>query len=122
MNIGILGGGNISDTHARAARAIPGVEIVALFGQNVARTTALASRYGGKVFETLDAFLGHRPMDLILIGSPSALHAGEGIAAATRGLHILTEKPLDVTTARCDALIEAADRAGVSSACSFRTA
>jgi UDP-N-acetyl-2-amino-2-deoxyglucuronate dehydrogenase len=113
MKIGILGGGNISDTHARAALAIPGVEIVAMYGQNVARTTRLAGQYGGRVFDTLDAFLDHRPMDVILIGSPSALHADEGIAAAERGLHVLTEKPLDVTTARCDALIAAAARAGV---------
>ena len=52
-------------------------------------------------------------MDLVAIGSPSALHAEQGIAAAERGLHVLVEKPLDITTARADALIAAADRAGV---------
>ena len=52
-------------------------------------------------------------MDLVAIGSPSALHAEQGIAAAERGLHVLVEKPLDITTARADALIAAAERAGV---------
>ena len=28
--IGLIGGGNITETHARAARALPGVEIVAV--------------------------------------------------------------------------------------------
>ena len=41
MNVGILGGGNISDTHARAAAAIPGVTVVACHGTNRERTARL---------------------------------------------------------------------------------
>jgi len=113
MRIGILGAGNISDTHARAARAIPGVDVVAVYGQNQQKAAALAERYGGRAYDSLDRFLDHRPMDIVAIGTPSALHAQEGIAAAERGLHVLVEKPLDVTTDKADAFIAAADRAGV---------
>src|SRR5262245_64137332 len=93
IRIGILGAGNISDTHARAAREIPGVEIAAVYGQNASKAARLAELYGGQVFDSLDRFLEHKPMDIVAIGSPSALHADEGIAAARRGLHVLTEKP-----------------------------
>jgi len=113
VHIGILGGGNISDTHARAAKAIPGVEITALHGANHHKTCGLAERVGGVVYDDLDRFLDHRPMDLVAIGSPSGLHAEQGIAAARRGLHVLVEKPIDVTTAKADALIDAAAQAGV---------
>lgn len=113
MRIGILGGGNISGTHARAAAAIPGVELVAFHGSNRARTEALAQPYGARVYDRLEDFLDHRPMDIVAIGSPSGLHAEQGIAAAERGLHVLSEKPLDITTARADALIAACDKAGV---------
>ncbi len=113
MKIGILGGGNISGTHARAAAAIPGVELVAFHGSNRARAAALAEPYGAPVYDTLEAFLAHRPMDVVCIGSPSGLHADQGIAAARQGLHVLVEKPLDISTARSDALIEACDAAGV---------
>jgi predicted dehydrogenase len=41
------------------------------------------------------------------------LHATHGIAAAERGLHVLTEKPIDISTRRADALIEAAKQSGV---------
>jgi UDP-N-acetyl-2-amino-2-deoxyglucuronate dehydrogenase len=114
IRIGILGAGSISDTHARAARAIPGVEVAAVYGRNAAKAQRLAELYGGVAFDSLERFLEHRPMDLVAIGSPSALHAEQGIAAAERGLHVLVEKPLDITTARADALIAAADRAGVT--------
>jgi len=113
MKIGIVGGGNISDTHARAAAAIPGVEIVACVGANRERTTRLAAPYGARVYDDYDQFLGHRPMDMVAIGSPSGLHAEQGIAAAKRGLHVLSEKPLDITTKRADDLIAACERAAV---------
>jgi predicted dehydrogenase len=113
MHIGILGGGNISDTHARAAAAIPGVTVAACYGANRERTAKLAAQHAAAVYDDLDRFLDHRPMDIVAIGSPSALHAEQGIAAARRGLHVLSEKPLDITTARADALIEACAAAGV---------
>jgi len=111
--IGLIGGGNISQTHARAARAIPGVEIAASYGTNEQKVARLCREYGGKPYAELADFLAHRPMDLVAIGSPSGLHAAQGIAAAQRGLHVLTEKPIDITTERADALIAAADQAGV---------
>jgi predicted dehydrogenase len=52
-------------------------------------------------------------MDLVVIGGPSGLHATQGIAAAERGRHVLVEKPIDVETARGQALVTAAERAGV---------
>jgi UDP-N-acetyl-2-amino-2-deoxyglucuronate dehydrogenase len=88
-HIGIIGGGNISDTHARAAREIAGVEVVAIQGTNRERTAQLADTYNAKAYDDLAAFLEHRPMEIVLIGSPSGLHAEQGIAAARSGLHVL---------------------------------
>ena len=113
MDVGIIGAGNISDTHARAAAAIPGTHVVAVFGANRERVTRLAREHGAQAYHSLDGFLAHSPMDVVAIGSPSGLHAEQGIAAARQGLHVLVEKPLDVTLERADALIDAADAAGV---------
>jgi UDP-N-acetyl-2-amino-2-deoxyglucuronate dehydrogenase len=73
----------------------------------------MASRYGGRAFARFEEFLAHRPMDLVVIGSPSGRHAEQGIAAAEQGLHVLVEKPIDVTTARGESLVGAAEKAGV---------
>jgi UDP-N-acetyl-2-amino-2-deoxyglucuronate dehydrogenase len=112
VRIGILGAGGISDTHARAAMAIDGVEVVAVHGANRDKAAALARATGAAVHDHLDAFLSH-PMDIVAIGSPSGVHADQAIAAVRRGLHVLVEKPLDITTARIDAVIDEADRAEV---------
>ncbi|MDP9348801.1 MAG: Gfo/Idh/MocA family oxidoreductase [Gemmatimonadota bacterium] len=112
FRIGILGGGGISETHARAAREIPGVEITAVYGQNAEKAARLAGEYGGRAYSGLEAFLD-APLDVVLVGSPSGVHAEQAMAAARRGLHVLVEKPLDVSTERCDRLIEECERAGV---------
>ena len=52
-------------------------------------------------------------MDFVAIGSPSGLHSVHGIAAARRGLHVLTEKPIEISTERADELIGAARESGV---------
>ena len=113
FHVGLIGGGNISATHARAARALPGVNIAAVYGTSAEKVRRLCRKHGGKPYEDFPAFLAHQPMDLVIIGSPSGLHAMEGIAAANQGLHVLIEKPIDIRTSRADELIEATDRAGV---------
>jgi predicted dehydrogenase len=111
LRAGFVGCGNISDTHARAAREA-GLEIVAFVGRGRDKAEALAARYGGRAFDDYRAFLD-APLDLVVIGSPSGLHAEHGIAAARSGRHVLVEKPIDVTVARGRALVEAALRSGV---------
>jgi predicted dehydrogenase len=113
IHVGLIGGGNISETHARAASAVPGVAIAAVYGTNAEKVQRLSREHGAQAYPDFAAFLAHRPMDLVMVGSPSGLHATHGIAAAQRGLHVLTEKPIDVTTKRADALIDAAKQSGV---------
>jgi predicted dehydrogenase len=113
MNLGLIGSGNISGTHARAASAVAGVKVVAVYGPHPERVEKLASGYSARGYTDLDRFLDHRPMDAVAIGTPSGLHAAHGVAAARRGLHVLVEKPIDITTARADTLIDAARDHGV---------
>jgi len=120
IHIGLIGGGNITETHARAARAIPNVEIAAIFGANAEKVARLCKEHGGKPYQDLETFLAHRPMNAVILGSPSGLHAAQGIAAAKRGLHVLTEKPIDTTTRSADMLIAAARQASVKLAVIFQ--
>jgi UDP-N-acetyl-2-amino-2-deoxyglucuronate dehydrogenase len=112
MKIGLTGGGNISNTHARAARAIAGVEIAAVYGTNADKVNQLSREHNAVAYSDFQAFLAH-PMDMVIVGGPSGLHATQGIAAAQQGLHVLVEKPIDVCTQRADALISNCQKAGV---------
>jgi UDP-N-acetyl-2-amino-2-deoxyglucuronate dehydrogenase len=93
IRIGLIGGGNITETHARAALAVKDVEIAAIVGSNAEKVNRLCREHGGQPFLDFQRFLDHRPMDMVMIGSPSGLHANQGIAAAQRGLHVLPRSP-----------------------------
>lgn len=113
MHIGLIGAGNISDTHLRAAQSLPGVVVSAVYSRTIENARRLAEPAGATPYDTLESFLAHTPLDIVAIGSPSGMHAEQAIAAAERGLHVLVEKPLDVSTARVDAVIAAAERGNV---------
>jgi predicted dehydrogenase len=113
FQVGLLGGGSISGTHGRAAAQVAGVRVAAVCGTNRDKTAALAAEHGAAAYTSLDDFLAHRPLDAVLIGSPSGVHAEQVIAAARRGLHVLCEKPLDTATEKVDAAVAACERAGV---------
>jgi predicted dehydrogenase len=112
-HIGLIGSGNITETHARAARAVPGTKISAIYGSNPQSVARLATKHEATPYQDFAAFLTHKPMDLVILGTPSGLHAHQGIPAAQQGLHVLTEKPLDITTKNVDALIAAAEKSNV---------
>ena len=113
IRVGLIGAGNISSTHARAVDSIPDVEVAAVYGPNNGKAAALAAKHHATAYPDLDSFLAHKPMEMVIVGSPSGLHADQGIAAAKHGLHVLLEKPIDISTNKADALIAACDRAGV---------
>jgi UDP-N-acetyl-2-amino-2-deoxyglucuronate dehydrogenase len=112
--IGLIGAGNISATHARAIAALADATLVAVYGPTLERAEALAEPSGAAASDTLDGFFDSGPMDMVAIGTPSGLHGAHGAAAARRGIHVLVEKPIEITTARTDALIADACRAGVT--------
>jgi predicted dehydrogenase len=112
VKFGLVGGGNISDTHARAVRAA-GHEVAAIYGVNADKVRQLASRYAASSCTRLEELLRH-PIDAVMIGSPSGCHADQAIAAARAGKHVLVEKPLDVSTERVDALLAEVEGASVT--------
>jgi predicted dehydrogenase len=57
--------------------------------------------------------LARNDVDAVVICTPPAHHADIAVEAARRGKHIFCEKPLAMTTADCEAMIDAAQRAGV---------
>jgi UDP-N-acetyl-2-amino-2-deoxyglucuronate dehydrogenase len=113
-NVGLIGAGNISSTHARALAAIAGVKLAAVCAPRLDRAQALADSVGARAYDALDRFFDAQPLEMVVVGTPSGLHGEHAAAAIGRGIHVLVEKPLEITVARVDALIAAADRAGVT--------
>jgi UDP-N-acetyl-2-amino-2-deoxyglucuronate dehydrogenase len=73
IHVGLIGGGNISETHARAAGGISGVKIAAVYGTNREKVARLCAEYGATPYSDFERFLAHRPMNFVAIGSPSGV-------------------------------------------------
>ena len=112
---GIIGCGMIAEFHTRAINEIPNARVVAAWSRNPANGAKIDRLADGgcKIFDDLDALLAHPGLDVVCICTPSGAHMEPAVRAAAAGKHVVVEKPLEITLPRCDAIIDACDRAGV---------
>ena len=69
----------------------------------------------------LEEVLGRDDIDCVMVMTPSGTHAEIGIRAAKAGKHVITTKPMEVSTKACDRLIAACDEAGVKLAVDYQS-
>jgi predicted dehydrogenase len=112
MRFAIVGAGVIGEAHAKALDTLEGSELVAVADvvPELARTMA-ASR-GADATDELERVLGRDDIDAVSVCTPSGLHADIAVAALEAGKHVMIEKPIDVTLAAADRIIEAEKRSG----------
>ena len=113
LGFGIVGIGMIAEFHAKAIGAMDGAHLVASYSRRESSAKAFANRFGGAADTDFDAFLARDDIDVITICTPSGAHLEPCLAAAAVGKHVICEKPLEVTTNRIDAMIDACAKADV---------
>ncbi|WP_129658352.1 Gfo/Idh/MocA family protein [Rothia halotolerans] len=113
LRVGVVGLGWAGQQHLDAYRAIPGVEVIALAGQEEDLLRRLAEEHD--VEHRLSDYrdlLEVPGLDAVSIAVPTFLHAPIALAALERGLHVLCEKPIARTAEEGQSMVEAARRAG----------
>lgn len=113
IGFGVIGTGMIAGFHAKALGAIPQARLVGAFDAVPDRAQKFAAEQNCTAYTDLDAMLANRDIHVITICTPSGSHRDPAVAAAQAGKHLLVEKPLEVTLARCDDIIQACHQAGV---------
>ncbi len=113
LRLAILGAGMVARYHAQAIAATPGARLVAMSRSDPSKAAAAAAEFGVPCETSDEALLARPDVDAVCICTPSGAHARQAIAAARAGKHVLVEKPMALTVADADAMIEAARSAGV---------
>lgn len=117
VRVGILTCGTIvTSGHlpAFAAQGRDAVDVTAFTSRTRATAERAATQWGsGAVVDDWREVLERDDVDAVDICSPNALHAEMAVAAARAGKHVLVEKPIAVSLAEADAMIDAAREAGV---------
>ncbi|HET7337985.1 MAG TPA: Gfo/Idh/MocA family oxidoreductase [Candidatus Dormibacteraeota bacterium] len=115
LKVGVVGCGLIAQVmHLHYLRELSDrFEIAALCDVSEETRDACAREYG--VTETYSDWqeLVRRPLDAVMVLT-SGSHAPVAIAAAQAGIHVFVEKPMCLSIAEGQAMVDAADRAGVT--------
>jgi len=89
------------------------VEVAAAYTRSPARAAAFAERFDFPLTHDLAAIERDASIGCVLIAAPPNAHLELVERFAAVGKHILLEKPLEVSPARCEALVAACARSGV---------
>lgn len=113
MQIAIIGCGTIAQVmHLPYAAELPGVNIRALVDPATDRVETLADRYNVKHrFESTEELLTEvgENLDAAIILTPPHAHAEAVVPLLERGVHTLVEKPLAVSPADAERMVESAE-------------
>ncbi len=114
FGFGIVGAGMISHFHAKAIGEIKNAQLLGIYSSNKKKSDQFAEKHHCTAYATLDEMLSRPEIDIICICTPSGIHLEPAIASIKAGKHCIIEKPLEITVERCDRIIEAARKAGVT--------
>jgi predicted dehydrogenase len=110
MRTAVVGVGSLGFHHARLLRTIPGSELVGVYDRNVARAAEVGQALEVAVADSLDALLDR--VDACVVAVPTEVHEEVALAALSRGVHVLIEKPIAPTLAAADRILAAAAASG----------
>ncbi|MEZ5669724.1 MAG: Gfo/Idh/MocA family oxidoreductase [Alphaproteobacteria bacterium] len=87
--------------------------LTAVMRRDGAKAADFARRHGASHwFDDADALIGHPDVDAVYVATPPSSHLTYVRKAAAAGKPVLVEKPMAMSGAECDAMIEACSRAG----------
>lgn len=113
LGVAVIGTGFGCITHVRALTAA-GFDVRALVGRDPVKTQARAERFGiPYALTSVENALGLSGVDAVTVATPPDTHAEIAGRAIAAGKHVLCEKPLTRDTREAEALLAAAEEAGV---------
>ncbi len=113
VRLGVAGLGLAGALMVRAAALEPGVRLAAAADPREAPRAAFARDFGAPVHADIEALCRDPGVEVVYIATPHQFHAEHAMLAARHGKHVLLEKPMALDLADCDAIVGAAEAAGV---------
>ena len=109
LKVGIIGCGKIAEVRHAPDFAKSGSRAGCIYNRTQERAEAMAKKYGGKVYATIDELLSS-DIDAVSVCNANSDHAEVTIKALRAGKHVLCEKPMAVTLADCEAMVMEAEK------------
>jgi 1,5-anhydro-D-fructose reductase (1,5-anhydro-D-mannitol-forming) len=112
---GIIGAGNVAEFKSGPAlMQAPGSTVVAVMRRDAEKARDFAVRHGiPRWYVDIDALLADPEVDAVYVASPHHLHLAHVTRAAQAGKAILCEKPVGVSAAEAQAVVDVCHAASV---------
>jgi predicted dehydrogenase len=113
VNVALIGYGYWGPNLARNLHQLPGCRLAACCDLDAARLEKVRALYPGLHTTTdLDVVLNDAEIDGVVIATPARSHHALVSKALTNGKHVLVEKPIAMSSAETEELIDLADQYG----------
>jgi UDP-N-acetyl-2-amino-2-deoxyglucuronate dehydrogenase len=108
FKVGIVGLGMAVTPHAKSLLDLNDrVEVAYAFSPSSPRRKAFAERFAFPQCDSLDTILHDRSVNAVLVLTPPNSHLEIAARCAAAGKHVLLEKPLEISTAKAEELVQA---------------
>lgn len=120
IKVAVIGSGFMGAAHIEALRRVPGVDIVGLASIDAPRARELAAQFAiPQVYDDWEAILADEHVQAVHNCTPNNLHYAINKALIEAGKHVLSEKPLTLTSEESAELVRLAEERGVATAINF---
>jgi predicted dehydrogenase len=120
IGMGLVGPGFVAKHHIDAVRRLGDVEVVGIAGSSLASARRKCTELNvGNCYASYHELIADPRIQVVHNTTPNHMHLPVGLAALCAGKHIVSDKPLALTSADCALLREAANQAGVANVVTF---
>ena len=112
VRVALVGCGRIAHVHCAYLRPLPQVELAGACDRNESARAALTARWQVPTYADVDELFSATQPDVVHVLTPPATHAAVACDLLRRGVHVLIEKPMAMSTAEADTVLATAQRAG----------
>lgn len=107
LRIGVIGTGHLGYHHARLYKTIPNLELVGIADTGVAARQRVAQDFAVPAYADYEELL-NQDLDAVSVATPTHTHKDIALAAISKGVHVLVEKPIASTPDEARAMTTAA--------------
>jgi predicted dehydrogenase len=116
----VIGTGFIGPAHVEALRRIDGVDVVVIASNEPDRARIIAERYGiSRVYDNWEEVINDPDVEVVHNCTPNNLHFRINREVILAGKHIISEKPLTLTSHESAELVKLVNKTGVVHAINF---
>ncbi len=113
VRVGIVGLGIAARQVLSSITATGGAQLTAACDVRTEELERFKQHFGVETFTNLADMCKHGPVDAVWVATPNNYHAEHTIVAADHGKHVICEKPMAISMAEANRMVEAIERNGV---------